>query len=174
MRNYQGGVQLLLLPLSRLISSQAGVHSLRGKRLWGSYSVPFLHIWAQGAGQCWRVWFYMYMGGVPVAVTVANRKGRSSQAVVTLKLQLTDAGVCVLRLCVCVLQLLSSLASGGCPRRVPLAHHARVSKLGSCRGVPFRNFTNGVCIWLCICCNSCSGGCPALSQRPPLGAARTS
>ena len=74
---------------------------IRGKQLWGSYSVPFLHMWTQGAGQCWHVWFYMYMGGVPVAVTVANRKGRSSQAVATLKLQLTDAGVCVTAVCVC-------------------------------------------------------------------------
>ena len=79
---------------------------IRGKQLWGSYSVPFLHMWAQGAGQCWHVWFYMYMGGVPVAVTVTNRKGRSSQTVVTLKLQLTDAGVCVTAVYVCVTAVL--------------------------------------------------------------------
>ena len=46
------------------------------------------------------VCFYVHMGGVPVAVTVTDREGRSSRPAVTLKLQFfTGIGcVCVYRL----------------------------------------------------------------------------
>ena len=41
------------------------------------------------------VCFYVHMGGVPVAVTVTDREGRSSRPAVTLKLQfLLGQGVC--------------------------------------------------------------------------------